>query len=52
MPIAVVIYDRELDTWAPGAHTATFRGNQLAFAAGVALGEDHPARRHPRERAT
>jgi diaminobutyrate-2-oxoglutarate transaminase len=36
MPIAVVLYDRELDTWAPGAHTATFRGNQLAFAAGVA----------------
>ena len=36
MPIAVVFYDRELDTWAPGAHTATFRGNQLAFAAGIA----------------
>ena len=36
MPIAVVFYNRELDTWAPGAHTATFRGNQLAFAAGVA----------------
>ena len=35
MPIAVVFYDRELDTWAPGAHTATFRGNQLAFAAGI-----------------
>jgi diaminobutyrate-2-oxoglutarate transaminase len=36
MPIAVVFYDRELDTWAPGAHTGTFRGNQLAFAAGLA----------------
>jgi diaminobutyrate-2-oxoglutarate transaminase len=39
MPIAVVFYDRELDTWAPGAHTATFRGNQLAFAAGIASAE-------------
>jgi diaminobutyrate-2-oxoglutarate transaminase len=36
MPIAIVMYDGELDTWGPGAHTATFRGNQLAFAAGVA----------------
>jgi diaminobutyrate-2-oxoglutarate transaminase len=39
MPIAVIFYDRELDTWAPGAHTATFRGNQLAFAAGIASAE-------------
>src|SRR5262249_4969968 len=36
MPIAVVFYNKKLDTWAPGAHTATFRGNQLAFAAGIA----------------
>lgn len=35
LPVAVIIYDRELDTWAPGAHTGTFRGNQLAFAAGT-----------------
>ncbi|GAA2266373.1 MULTISPECIES: diaminobutyrate--2-oxoglutarate transaminase family protein [Kitasatospora] len=34
-PVAVILYDRKLDTWAPGAHTGTFRGNQLAFAAGV-----------------
>jgi diaminobutyrate-2-oxoglutarate transaminase len=34
-PVALIIYDRELDTWAPGAHTGTFRGNQLAFAAGT-----------------
>lgn len=33
-PVAVIIYKRELDTWAPGAHTGTFRGNQVAFAAG------------------
>ena len=35
MPIAAIFYDERLDTWAPGAHTGTFRGNQLAFAAGV-----------------
>ena len=34
-PVAIIIYDRKLDTWRPGAHTGTFRGNQLAFAAGV-----------------
>ncbi|MFI1179120.1 aspartate aminotransferase family protein [Streptomyces sp. NPDC020799] len=34
-PVAVVIYDAKLDTWAPGAHIGTFRGNQLAFAAGA-----------------
>ncbi|WP_216364719.1 diaminobutyrate--2-oxoglutarate transaminase family protein [Zafaria cholistanensis] len=34
-PVAVIIYDRALDKWAPGAHTGTFRGNQLAFAAGA-----------------
>jgi len=36
MPIAVIFYDKRLDTWAPGAHTGTFRGYQPAFAAGVA----------------
>ena len=36
MPIAVIFYNKRLDVWAPGAHTATFRGNQLAFAAGIA----------------
>jgi diaminobutyrate-2-oxoglutarate transaminase len=34
-PIAIIMYDERLDTWAPGAHTGTFRGNQLAFAAGA-----------------
>jgi diaminobutyrate-2-oxoglutarate transaminase len=36
LPIAVVLYDEELDRWGPGAHTGTFRGNQLAFVAGTA----------------
>ncbi|MCW7941291.1 2,4-diaminobutyrate 4-aminotransferase [Streptomyces hygroscopicus] len=35
LPVAVILYDAALDTWAPGAHIGTFRGNQLAFAAGV-----------------
>ncbi|WP_433264572.1 aspartate aminotransferase family protein [Actinosynnema sp. CS-041913] len=35
LPVAIILYDKELDTWSPGAHTGTFRGNQAAFAAGV-----------------
>jgi diaminobutyrate-2-oxoglutarate transaminase len=34
-PVSVILYDERLDVWAPGAHTGTFRGNQLAFAAGA-----------------
>jgi diaminobutyrate-2-oxoglutarate transaminase len=34
-PVAIIIYDERLDKWAPGAHTGTFRGNQIAFAAGT-----------------
>jgi diaminobutyrate-2-oxoglutarate transaminase len=34
-PVAIILYDKRLDTWEPGAHTGTFRGNQLAFAAGA-----------------
>ncbi|MER5910681.1 diaminobutyrate--2-oxoglutarate transaminase family protein [Streptomyces sp. NPDC001982] len=35
IPAAILLYNSVLDTWAPGAHIGTFRGNQLAFAAGV-----------------
>lgn len=35
LPVALILYDERLDVWAPGAHTGTFRGNQLAFAAGA-----------------
>ena len=35
LPVAIIIYAEELDVWSPGAHTGTFRGNQLAFAAGT-----------------
>jgi diaminobutyrate-2-oxoglutarate transaminase len=36
MPVAIVLHHERFDAFAPGAHTGTFRGNQLAFAAGVA----------------
>ncbi len=36
LPVAILLYDRALDKWSPGAHIGTFRGNQLAFAGGVA----------------
>jgi len=36
LPMAVIAYRAELDGWEPGAHTGTFRGNQLAMAAGTA----------------
>ncbi|PWB83437.1 MAG: diaminobutyrate--2-oxoglutarate transaminase [Methylocystaceae bacterium] len=35
LPLSVVIYHQDLDEWKPGAHAGTFRGNQLAFAAGA-----------------
>lgn len=34
LPLAVMIYREGLDLWKPGAHAGTFRGNQLAMAAG------------------
>lgn len=36
LPLSVVVYRQELDGWLPGAHAGTFRGNQLAMAAGSA----------------
>ncbi|WP_185921987.1 diaminobutyrate--2-oxoglutarate transaminase family protein, partial [Streptomyces sp. WAC06614] len=36
LPLAAVVYRAELDVWQPGAHAGTFRGNQLAMAAGTA----------------
>lgn len=36
LPLAVVVYDESLDVWEPGAHAGTFRGHQLAMAAGEA----------------
>jgi diaminobutyrate-2-oxoglutarate transaminase len=36
LPLALTMFRRGLDVWAPGEHTGTFRGNQLAFVAGTA----------------
>ncbi|MFG2485288.1 diaminobutyrate--2-oxoglutarate transaminase family protein [Streptomyces virginiae] len=36
LPLAVIVYRADLDVWGPGAHAGTFRGNQLAMAAGTA----------------
>ncbi|MFD6424339.1 diaminobutyrate--2-oxoglutarate transaminase family protein [Streptomyces sp. NPDC060198] len=36
LPLAVIVYRSSLDLWRPGAHAGTFRGNQLAMAAGAA----------------
>ena len=36
LPLSVVVYRSGLDQWEPGAHAGTFRGNQLAMAAGSA----------------
>ncbi len=34
-PLSIVVYNKKLDQWQPGAHTGTFRGNQLAMKAGT-----------------
>ena len=36
LPLSVLLYHERLDTWLPGAHAGTFRGNQMAMAAGSA----------------
>jgi diaminobutyrate-2-oxoglutarate transaminase len=36
LPLAIVAYREELDTWEPGAHIGTFRGCLPAMAAGIA----------------
>jgi len=35
-PISCVAYKNRLDTWPPGKHIGTFRGNLIAYAAGSA----------------
>ncbi|NWA25193.1 diaminobutyrate--2-oxoglutarate transaminase family protein [Pseudomonas gingeri] len=35
-PMSVIIYAEHLDTWGPGMHAGTFRGNQVAMVAGAA----------------
>jgi diaminobutyrate-2-oxoglutarate transaminase len=33
LPVSIMLFHERLDTWAPGSHIGTFRGNNLAFAA-------------------
>ncbi|MER5373051.1 aminotransferase class III-fold pyridoxal phosphate-dependent enzyme [Streptomyces sp. NPDC002553] len=36
LPLSVIVHHEGLDVWEPGAQASTFRGNQLAMAAGTA----------------
>ena len=36
-PMSLVIYDNKYDGWNSGSHAGTFRGNQLAMAAGTVV---------------
>jgi diaminobutyrate-2-oxoglutarate transaminase len=36
LPLAAVLIKEEYDTWGPGAHVGTFRGNLLSSASGLA----------------
>jgi diaminobutyrate-2-oxoglutarate transaminase len=35
-PMALLCYNKKYDTWAPGTHAGTFRGNQIAMVSGAA----------------
>lgn len=37
LPFSINLIKPEIDTWKPGEHTGTFRGNNLAFVAGRAM---------------
>ena len=37
LPLSLLLMRRECDTWKPGEHTGTFRGNNLAFVAARVL---------------
>ncbi|MGG5573084.1 pyridoxal phosphate-dependent class III aminotransferase [Vibrio diazotrophicus] len=35
LPMAILVINKKFDTWKPGEHTGTFRGNQLAMVSGA-----------------
>jgi diaminobutyrate-2-oxoglutarate transaminase len=43
-PLSLIVYHERLDGWQPGSHAGTFRGNQLAMHAGLAVIEELLAR--------
>ena len=52
LPIGAMMYHEEYDTWGPGGHGGTFRGNVPAFVGGIrAIDyiEDHDLLAHSRE---
>jgi len=51
-PFGAIIYREELDNWKSGAHIGTFRGHQIAMAAGLAsleFIEENEIRSHVKE---
>ncbi|BES69202.1 diaminobutyrate--2-oxoglutarate transaminase [Marinobacter nanhaiticus D15-8W] len=41
LPMALVLFKRELDVWSSGEHNGTFRGNNMAFATATAALETY-----------
>lgn len=41
LPMSLVLINPQLDIWQPGAHSGTFRGNNLAFACATAALEQY-----------
>ncbi|KXF82241.1 pyridoxal phosphate-dependent class III aminotransferase [Enterovibrio coralii] len=35
LPMSLLVFNKDIDTWRPGEHTGTFRGNQLAMVSGA-----------------
>ena len=51
-PISAIIYNKSIESWGPGDHIGTFRGNQVSIAAGNGAFDfidDHDIARHTRE---
>ncbi len=35
LPMSILVFNKQIDTWKAGEHTGTFRGNQLAMVSGA-----------------
>ena len=35
LPMSILVFNKDIDTWKAGEHTGTFRGNQLAMVSGA-----------------
>jgi diaminobutyrate-2-oxoglutarate transaminase len=54
-PISAIIYNKAIESWGPGDHIGTFRGNQVSIAAGNGAFDfivDHDVARHTKEMGT